>query len=112
MVPVFNSLGFIIDEKWIPTGRELLFFAIISLFINIIASLYYSIIEGLNMAYLRAYAFMFSTVLYVIISVLFIEKFDLIGLAYAQLIQALVFLLLGIILSKRYVPQFRFLYFK
>jgi O-antigen/teichoic acid export membrane protein len=108
----FNSLGFIIDEKWIPTGRELLFFAIISLFINIIASLYYSIIEGLNMAYLRAYAFMFSTVLYVIISVLFIEKFDLIGLAYAQLIQALVFLLLGIILSKRYVPQFRFLYFK
>lgn len=108
----YNFIGFFVDYKWISISRTLLSFALTSLYINIIASLYFSILEGLNLAYLRAISFITATIIYVVLSVIFIKSYDLLGLAYAQVCQALIFLILGIVLTKRFAFEFNIFYLK
>ena len=108
----YHFIGYLVDEKWISTSQDLLFYALISLFINIIAGLYFSILEGLNMAYFKSISFMSATIIYMVIAIIFINKYDIIGLAYAQVLQALVFLILGILFSKIKVQEFSVFYFK
>ena len=108
----YNFIGYFVDEKWVIISKELLFYALISLFLNIIAGLYFSILEGLNMAYLKSLSFITATIIYVVFSVIFIDIYDVIGLAYAQLIQASIFLISGILLSIIYISNFRVFYFK
>tara|TARA_B110000902_G_scaffold263595_1_gene343005 strand:- start:5908 stop:7419 length:1512 start_codon:yes stop_codon:yes gene_type:complete len=108
----YYFIGYFVSEEWVSTGTDLLFYALISLFINIIGALYFSVLEGLNMAYLKSLSFIITTIVYTILSVLFINEFDIMGLAYAQLCQSFLFLLLGIILSKTYIKSFTLFYFK
>lgn len=108
----YYFIGHFIDEKWVSTGIDLLFYALISLFINITGALYFSVLEGLNMAYLKSISFIVTTIIYIVLSVIFINKFDIMGLAYAQLCQSFLFLLFGIILSKNYINKFTFFYFR
>lgn len=108
----YHFIGYFVDEKWLSISRDLLFYALISLYINIIAGLYFSILEGLNLAYLRSISFIAATIIYVILAIIFIVEYDIIGLAYAQVLQALAFLVLGMICSKKYVRNFDFFYFK
>jgi O-antigen/teichoic acid export membrane protein len=108
----YNFISYLVDEKWIAMGQNLLLYALISLYINIIAGLYFSILDGLNFAYLKSLSFIFVTIVYTILSMFLIVKYDLIGLAYAQVCQAFLFLILGIVLNLIYVKGFKFFYFK
>jgi O-antigen/teichoic acid export membrane protein len=60
-------MWYFVDVKWVPTSQNLLFYALLSLYINILASLYFSVLEGLNLAYLRSISFIIATVIYVIL---------------------------------------------
>lgn len=108
----YYCIGYFVDEKWISTSQDLLFYALISLYINIIAGLYFSILEGLNLAYLRSISFILATIFYMVIAIIFIGKYDILGLAYAQVLQALFFLILAILCSKTRVQNFNYFYFK
>lgn len=108
----YNYIEYFVDEKWVTTSQDLLFYALISLYINIVASLYFSILEGVNLAYLRSIAFILATIIYVISSIIFINKYDIIGLAYAQMLQAFIFLILGVLLSIIYIKEFNIFYLK
>lgn len=108
----YNTLDFFVEDKWLESGRTLLSFALLSLYLNILSGLYFSILEGLNMAYLRSLAFIISTICYVVSAIFFANEYDIIGLAYAQILQATLFLVLGITLSLRFVKGFRIFYFK
>ena len=108
----FFFLEYIVEDNWLEISRGLLFYALLSLFINIIASLYFSILEGLNLSFLKSVALIFATIIYVALSILLLDKFDLMGLAYAQLVQAISFLIMGLIMSKIYIPNFKLLFFK
>lgn len=108
----FHFIGFFVEDKWISISQDLLFYSLISLYINIIAGLYFSILEGLNMAYLKSIAFVIATILYVFFAIVFINIYDILGLAYAQIIQTLIFLILGLLLSKKYVQNFNLFYFR
>lgn len=108
----YHFIGYFVDEKWISTSQDLLFYALISLYLNILAGLYFSILEGLNLAYLRSISFIAATIIYMVLAIIFINKYDIIGLAYAQVLQALIFLILGMVWSKKRVQNFNFFYFK
>lgn len=107
-----HYMHYLIEEKWVELAREMLMYALISLYINILASFYFSAIEGINLAYLKSLSFIFATLIYVILSVLFINAYDIIGMAYAQLIQAGCFLIFGIVFSLFKLKKFNFFYFK
>ena len=108
----YNCIGYLVEDNWIKMGQDLLFYALLSLYINIVAGLYFSVLEGLNLAYLKSIAFVFATIIYTVLSTFLILEYDLIGLAYAQVCQASLFLVSGIVLNFIYVKQFKFFYFK
>lgn len=105
----YYFLGYFVEEKWVVIGQNLLFYALISLYINVLAGLYFSTLEGLNLAYLKSVAFIFATLIYVILSVIFISIYDIIGLGYAQVCQAVVFLILGVLFCMFKIKNFKLL---
>ncbi|MEZ4857338.1 MAG: hypothetical protein R2781_00835 [Flavobacteriaceae bacterium] len=107
-----HYMGYLIDEKWVQLAIEMLMYALISLYVSIIASMYFSVLEGVNLAYLKSLSFIFATLIYVIFSVIFINKYDIIGMAYAQLIQAGSFLIFGVLFSFSKLERFQLFYFK
>ncbi len=108
----YYFIGYLIEDKWIEMGQKLLFYALLSLYINIIAGLYFSILEGLNLAFLKSIAIIFATLVYTVLSIFLILEYDVTGLAYAQICQACLFLVSGIGLNLIYVKEFKFFYFK
>lgn len=89
-------LQHLVERKWFATAELLIPFSLLSFFLNIISGLFLSVLEGLNKSFLKSIVFTFSFFIYVLLSYFLILKFDIIGLAYAQLIQSVVMLLSSI----------------
>lgn len=109
--PLNYSLPFIFEGLGLEDARTLLPFALISLWINIIASVFQASLEGFQRMDVRAGLLVTGHLLMLIFTIFLVPKHGLIGLAYAQVIQAIYVLIVGWILLRKItniLPYFPF----
>jgi O-antigen/teichoic acid export membrane protein len=98
-LPFFLKLPDLLTE-----ARIILPYSFLSLFINSVAGIYLSCFDGLHKIYLRSGIIVFSSIVYFILSIVLIHFSGLLGLAYAQVIQSVVTLLISTLLLKKILP--------
>ncbi len=86
--PLMNYiLKFFIPINSIDEAKIILPYALVSLWLASISSILLSGIDGLQQTYLRSIVLSGSNVLFFVLSFLLVDRYQLLGLAYAQLIQ-------------------------
>ena len=83
-------------------------YSLISVWFIIIASIYQGTIDGFQKMSLRAFLNITSQVFLLILVILMVPKYGIVGLACAQIIQALFLLFCGRLIVMRLVPKLRF----
>ncbi|MFT3978956.1 MAG: oligosaccharide flippase family protein [Ferruginibacter sp.] len=78
----------VISGQYYPIAISLVPYSLICLILNATSSIFVSGIDGLQKNYIKSVLVIISTLLLLFFSFLFVPKFGLIGVAYAQLIQA------------------------
>lgn len=86
-------LVIVVPEKSIKEAVSILPYALISLWISMITSIFQSGIDGAQKIYLRNIIVMCGSLIFAILCYIFAQKKGLIGLAYAQVINNIVLLL-------------------
>lgn len=95
-------LHYLFSENDITEIQILLPYALFSLWLTEVSGVYLSSIDGFQLTYIRSIFLIISSILYLIFCFLLVPKYQLIGLAYAQILQAVFILLAGwIILCKK-----------
>ena len=101
----------IISNKYYANAMELVPFSLLCLFFNAMAGVFLSCIDGLQKNYLRSLLYIISFAFLIAMSYIYVPKYGLIGVAYAQLWQA-GFLLVSSIISLKFVlKEFNFFAF-
>lgn len=85
-----------IEPKYLPIALEILPFSLISLVINALGGVISSCLDGIQKNYIKSYIVSFTSILLFVLSVLLTPKFGLIGLIFAQIVQAVVVLITSI----------------
>jgi O-antigen/teichoic acid export membrane protein len=99
-------LGLVIPQGSLQLVFHILPFAIFSLWLTTITSVYLSGLDGLHRIYIRNILMIGSSVFYAFLCFILATKCGLIGLAYAQIINNLLILITSLILIKRFLPAF------
>ncbi len=81
-------LRFVVDEKFLDAAMAILPYSLASLFINTISGVFTSTLEGFQKNYLRNFLYIFSGVAFFAGVTLLTPRFQLTGVAMAQLIQS------------------------
>lgn len=91
-----------IGSTYVEVALKVLPFSLISLFINALGSILTSALEGFQLNYLRNLIYSVTVICYLILTVTLIPSYGLEGMAYAQVIQAvLIFILAYLFLIKQ-----------
>lgn len=88
-------LGYVIDSHDISLAISLIPYSLASLFVNIIGGVFTSTLEGFQKNYVRNYIFVFTNFLFLFFVFFLTPMYSLIGVALAQLLQAVCVLLLS-----------------
>jgi len=97
-------LGLVVPPNSLEYSLRILPFALFSLWLTMITSVFQSGLDGFQRIYIRNLLMMISSVFYAILCFIFAPKYGLIGLAYAQVMNNSVVLLVSWILIKRFLP--------
>lgn len=97
-------LRLVIPPKSLPLAISILPYALGSLWITIITSVFQSGLDGYQRTDLRSMLLIAGSLFYLTLSLLLVPAHGLMGLAYAQLIQASTLLFASWALLKRYLP--------
>lgn len=87
-------LNLVVDNKYYESAIAILPYSLACLFFNALAGIYASCIDGLQKNYLRSLIYILSFVVLFVGAVLLVPSHGIMGIAYAQLLQA-VFLFAG-----------------
>ncbi len=98
-------LSLIIPQKSIGYAIKLLPYALFSLWLTVIIGVFQSGFDGLQKIYIRNILMISSSVFYALLCFLIVSKEGLIGLAYAQVINNLMFFIISWFLIKRFIPM-------
>ncbi|TAF46602.1 MAG: hypothetical protein EAZ51_01295 [Sphingobacteriales bacterium] len=79
---------------------SLLPLSLMSLFLNAIGGVFLSTLEGLHHSAFRSISYIVSSILFTIVAFLLIDQYGLMGIAIAQVIQAIMLILLGVFFLK------------
>jgi O-antigen/teichoic acid export membrane protein len=93
-------LPLVMPKANIGEALRLLPFSLFSLFLNGIAGVFLSSLEGLHHSTFRGIAYILSSIIFTIVAYLLIDQYGLIGIAIAQIIQAIFIILMGILFLK------------
>lgn len=98
-------LNYLFSENNITEAQILLPYTLFSLWLTAVGGVYLSCIDGFQLTYIRSVLLIITSILYLIMCFLLVPKYQLIGLAYAQILQA-VFILFAswIILCSKLSP--------
>jgi O-antigen/teichoic acid export membrane protein len=96
-------IDLVVPTTSLTAALEILPFAFCSLWLTMITSVFQSGIDGLQKIYIRNILMIGASFLFVVLCFLFTPKYGLIGLAYAQIINNSVILLMSWILIKRFI---------
>lgn len=88
---------------------EILPYAFISFWIMILLSILFSGLDGIQKLGIRSLIQMVGIIVNLILCILLVPRFGIIGLAYSQLIQSVLMLLLSFIFVRKYLPKLPFL---
>lgn len=102
---IYNS----IDSELFILAKKLLLITFISLPINVLSMTYLSALDGLGRADIKSIINIISYISYILLSFSFITAYGLIGLAYAQMIQFLLSLILSRLMLYRYLEHLKLL---
>jgi O-antigen/teichoic acid export membrane protein len=91
-------LGLIIETKYLNIAIQILPYSLFCLFINSVGGVFTSTLEGFQKNYIKNYILVFSTLLLLITSYFLVPIYQLKGVAFAQILQAIL-LLIGSFLS-------------
>jgi O-antigen/teichoic acid export membrane protein len=94
-------LSYIIEIKYLGTALEILPYSLLCLFINSIGGVFTSTLEGFQKNYIRNYILIFSTFLLLITSYFLVPIYKLKGVAFAQILQATILLLVSFMMLKK-----------
>lgn len=78
-------------------------YSLASLWLTSITGVFQSGLDGLQRIHLRSILLMGGTILYFILAVVLVPRFGLVGLAYAQVIQSIVIMVLSWLLLRKYL---------
>jgi O-antigen/teichoic acid export membrane protein len=100
--PLFqNLLGYIMPAHRLADALSLLPYALFSFWLTTIASIFQASLDGCQRIDLRSLLLMGSSLLYLLLAWLMVPNYKLLGLAYAQILQAGSLLLLSWLLLRR-----------
>jgi O-antigen/teichoic acid export membrane protein len=105
-------LHYVIDKEYLSVALLILPYSLGSLSINAVGGIFTSVIEGHQKNYLRNLVYIISGIIMFVFTVLLTPKFQLQGVAIAQLIQAVFILLSSMILMFSINPHNHFRYWK
>ncbi len=88
----------VIKDRYFSEAMSLVPYSLLCLFLNALSSIFTSCIDGLQKNYLRSLIYILSFAVLIIATRLLVPVHGLMGMAYAQLLQAL-FLLVGSVVS-------------
>ena len=86
----------VVKETYYQQAMSIVPFSLLCLFFNALTGIYASCLDGLQKNYLRSIVFIVSFILLILLSYLLVPRFGLLGVAYAQLAQA-IFLFLAMV---------------
>jgi O-antigen/teichoic acid export membrane protein len=101
-----SLLHFFIEEDYINIALTILPFSLISLIINASSGVFNSAIDGIQKNYIKSYIIIFSSIVLLILSILFTPKFGLLGLVYAQIFQSIFVLISTVFFLKKQSNSF------
>ena len=97
-------LPYFIEKKYINIALEILPYSLLSLIINALGGVVSSCLDGVQKNYIKSYIVSFSTLLLFGLCLVFTPKFGLKGLIFAQIIQAILVLLLSLHQLSKTIP--------
>jgi O-antigen/teichoic acid export membrane protein len=95
------------ETAHMAVAQQLVPYAIGSLLLNFLAVALTSCLEGVKKIYIKSLITSLSFVCYFIACYVLMQHFGLLGLAYAQLIQAVVLLLMALMATHYFIPKLR-----
>lgn len=98
------ALNLIIPNEYLSYALDILPFALLSLFIMTITSIFQAGLDGYQRFDLRSLILMGATLLYLILCFIFVPKYGLKGVAYAQVIQGVILLFGSWLMLRRCLP--------
>jgi O-antigen/teichoic acid export membrane protein len=106
LYPVLHwALFHVLPEAEVESGREILPYALVSLWLSSVASLFMSALDACLRSDLRAGLAILASLLLCVVSLASVAEYGLMGLVFAQLVQALCLLLSGWIAVNVVMPQ-------
>jgi O-antigen/teichoic acid export membrane protein len=97
-------LGLVVSEGSLEYAVKILPFALFSLWLTMITSVFQSGLDGFQRIYIRNLLMMGGSIFYAFLCFMLTPKYGLIGLAYAQIMNNSVILLVNWILIKKFLP--------
>ena len=97
-------LTIVIPHNSIHLAIEILPFALFSLWLSIIANIFYSGLDGYQRIYIRNILSICAMVFYLVVCVMLTPAYGLLGLAFAQIMQNILALIGSWLLLRRYLP--------
>lgn len=91
-------LKFVVEKDFLNTALKILPFSLATLCINAIGGIFTSVLEGHQKNYLRNFIYIFSGTALIITTLILTPRFNIIGVAIAQVVQAIIVLLISLIL--------------
>lgn len=104
-LPITLLISKLIPEQNITTIQTILPFVLISMWIGTIANVFISGLDACQLITLRALVSIFTTVLFLVLTLIFVPQYGLTGLVWAQTGQNALMLFGSLILLKRELPS-------
>ena len=98
-------LGLVVPASSLKLALLILPFALLSLWLTTIISVFHSGLDGFQKIYIRNILMIINSLFFAILCFIFAPKYGLIGLAYAQLINNFLILIVSWILLKRFIQS-------
>ncbi|WP_228853133.1 oligosaccharide flippase family protein [Aegicerativicinus sediminis] len=101
-------LPFLVESNLVELGKNVMLFILLGLYLNVLAGLFFAVLEGLNISYLKSISIIIASITYLVSTIYMVNSFGLIGLAYAYVIQASVYFILGIYCICKRIKNYHF----
>jgi len=98
----------IVPPEYVKLTLSVLPYTLACLLINSLGGVFTSALEGFQKNYIRNFAYIFTSLVYFILAIIFLPQFGLLGLAFAQIVQAIIITLVAFYYVKKICKDFRF----
>lgn len=111
LLPVFyltlvTALPYIFTGNYRDVAESILPYALLSFWLSTVSGVIFSTLDGLQRMVVRSYIFMAGQVVFTFLGILLVGYFDILGLAYAQIVQGIFLVAAGCFVLGRELRDF------